>query len=118
MNGIVATNYIPYQASIRVSIRDYARFGRGHTCGAVLVKSQTALSAAHCLMDGENLRTPFDIHVVFGSLNRYIHTQDSRIGHVERIIVHPRYSRFQSFADDIGIVIVSIVDRWSFEVDF
>lgn len=100
-----------------MSIRDYARFGRGHTCGAVLVKSQTALTAAHCLMDGDKFRTPFDIHVVFGTLNRYVHTQDSRIEHVERIIVHPQYSRFQSFSDDIGIVIVSIIDRCSFKGD-
>lgn len=101
-----------------MSIRDYVRFGRGHTCGAVLIKSQTVVSAAHCLMDGEKFRTPFDIHVVFGSLNRYIYTQDTRIEHVERIIVHPEYSRFQSFSDDIGIVIVSIIDRCLFQDDF
>jgi secreted trypsin-like serine protease len=107
VNGIIASDFVPYQASIRVSVRDYARFGRGHTCGAVLVKSQTVLTAAHCLMSGESYRTPFDIHVVFGSLNRYTYTKDTRIEHVERIIVHPEYQRFDSFAHDIGIVLVS-----------
>lgn len=29
VNGIAASNYIPYQASVRVSVRDHARFGRG-----------------------------------------------------------------------------------------
>lgn len=106
MNGFPASHLIPYQASVRVSIRDYTRFGRGHTCGAVLVKSRTVLTAAHCCMDDSVYRTPFDIHIVFGSLNRYIHTRETRIGHVERIIVHPEYSRGESFAHDIGIVIV------------
>lgn len=107
MNGITAQNYIPYQASIRVSVRDYLRFGRGHTCGGVLIKSQTVLTAAHCLMDGFDYRTPLDIHVVFGSLNRFTFTQETVIGHVERIIVHPEYLRTFSFAHDIGVVIVS-----------
>jgi hypothetical protein len=63
-------------------------------------------------MDGEKYRTIFDIHIVLGTLNRYKFTQDStKIVHVERIIVHPQYSRFESFAHDIGIVIVSIIDR-------
>jgi trypsin len=89
-----------------VSVRDFARFGRGHTCGGVLIESKTVLTAAHCLMDGESYRTPMDIHVVFGSINRYHHTENTVIRHVERIIVHPEYSRFESFAHDIGIVIV------------
>ena len=108
MNGITTQNYIPYQASIRVSIRDYSRFGRGHTCGGVLVSSKTVLTAAHCCMDESVYRTPFDIHVVFGSLNRYINTKETQIRHVERIIVHPQYRRFDSFSHDIGIVIVRI----------
>lgn len=107
VNGITASDFVLYQASIRVSIRDYARFGRGHTCGGVLVSSRTTLTAAHCCMDGDSYRTPFDIHVVFGSLNRYIHKSETQIGHVERIIVHPEYRRFESFTHDIGIVIVS-----------
>lgn len=108
VNGIRALEFVPYQASVRVSIRDYARFGRGHTCGGVLVNTRTALSAGHCLMDGDSHRTPFDIHIVLGSLNRYKHTRDTRIEHVERIIVHPEYRRFESFAHDIGILIVRI----------
>lgn len=35
VNGIAASDYIPYQASVRVSIRDLARFGRGKTFKAV-----------------------------------------------------------------------------------
>ena len=29
VNGVEASNFIPYQASIRVAIRDQSRFGRG-----------------------------------------------------------------------------------------
>jgi hypothetical protein len=29
VNGVEAKNFIPYQASIRVTIRDQSRFGRG-----------------------------------------------------------------------------------------
>lgn len=29
VNGVEAENFIPYQASIRVTIRDQSRFGRG-----------------------------------------------------------------------------------------
>lgn len=29
VNGVEATDFIPYQCSVRVAIRDYARFGRG-----------------------------------------------------------------------------------------
>lgn len=59
-------------------------------------------------MDGDSYRTVFDIHVVLGSLNRYKFTQESKIEHVERIIVHPQYRRYESFADDIGILIVTL----------
>lgn len=107
MNGVSAENYIPYQASIRVSVRDYLRFGRGHTCGGVIIKSRTVITAAHCLMDGLSYRRVFDIHVVFGLLNRLTFTQDTGIGYVEEIIVHPLYERSESFAHDIGLIIVS-----------
>lgn len=29
MNGVEATDFIPYQTSIRVTVRDLARFGQG-----------------------------------------------------------------------------------------
>lgn len=57
-------------------------------------------------MNGERFRTVFDIHVVLGSLNRYQFTEETVIMHVDNIIVHPEYSRFESFAHDIGILIV------------
>lgn len=38
VNGVTANKIIPYQASLRVSIRDRVLFGRGHTCGAVLIR--------------------------------------------------------------------------------
>lgn len=107
VNGRTAEHHIPYQVSLRVSVRDNLRIGRGHTCGGVLVKSRTVVTAAHCLMDGQYAyRTPFDIHVVFGSLNRFIYTRDTVIGYVERVIIHPEYQRVESFDHDIGMVIV------------
>lgn len=84
----------------------------GHTCGCVLIARRTAITAAHCLFDGTRVRNAFDLRVVFGSLNRHAFTQNTVIRPAERIIVHPKYLRGESFANDIGLVIVS-----SFKID-
>lgn len=43
VNGVEARNFIPYQASVRVSIRDYARFGRGEWSRKELALSRATI---------------------------------------------------------------------------
>lgn len=107
VNGVQAVNFIPFQASVRVAIRDQSRFGRGHTCGGVLISRQTVTTAAHCLFDGLRPRNAFDLRVVLGSLNRFTYTDETVIRTAEKIIIHPEYRRGESFAHDIGLIIVS-----------
>jgi len=107
VNGVVASSEIPYQASVRVTVRDYAIFGRGHTCGAVILSNRLVATAAHCLFVGTRQRNPFDVHVVMGVLNRFVQSENAVIRHVDRVIVHPEYQRFQSFEHDIGLLVVS-----------
>lgn len=108
VNGVTASNIIPYQASLRVSIRDRASFGRGHTCGAVLISDRVLLTAAHCLYDGNSLRSAFDLRIVLASLNRYHYSSETIVRPLKRIIVHPEYRRGQGLRHDIGILFVSI----------
>lgn len=111
---------------MRVIVRDQVRFGQGwclflyimnyvvevyidclgHTCGGVLISRRTVATAAHCLFDGTRRRNAFDVRVIFGSLNRYVYTEETVIRTVEKIIVHPDYVRGGNFAHDIGLIIV------------
>lgn len=47
------------------------------------------------------------MRVVLGSINRFIHTKETVIVPAKKIIVHPDYRRGESFANDIGLIIVS-----------
>lgn len=40
----------PWQASLRY-VPNELTFGRGHYCGGILIKNNTILTAAHCLVD-------------------------------------------------------------------
>lgn len=64
-------------------------------------------TAAHCLFSGNNQRNAFDLRIVLGSLDRHVFTRETVIRPAERIIVHPEYRRGESFAHDIGLIIVS-----------
>lgn len=54
------------------------------------------------------LRNAFDLRVILGSLNRFEYTRETVIRTAERIIVHPDYKRGESFAHDIGLIIVRL----------
>lgn len=113
VNGETARQIIPYQASLRVSIRDRASFGRGHTCGAVLITDRVLLTAAHCLYDDAQLRTAFDLRVALASLNRNHYSAETIVRPLRRIVVHPEYRRSQSVRHDIGILFVSLSETFA-----
>lgn len=76
-----------------------------------MISRRTVTTAAHCLFDGPRRRNAFDLRVVLGSINRFHYTRETVIRPVEEIIIYPGYRRGESFAHDIGLLIVGFKFR-------
>ncbi|KAG8193237.1 hypothetical protein JTE90_005584 [Oedothorax gibbosus] len=73
----------PWQGSLR-------RRGRGHVCGAVLVRDQWALTAAHCFTGFKNTSL-WTIH--FGKYYKESNEPTEQVRYIRQILIHPRYSK-------------------------
>ncbi|EAT42907.1 AAEL005616-PA [Aedes aegypti] len=89
----VEVTQFPYQ----LSLRSYDN----HICGASIISTYWALTAAHCVFPQRELRT---ITLVAGASDRL---QGGRIQNVTRIVVHPEYNP-ATFDNDVAVLRVKI----------
>lgn len=93
INGVEITGDLaPWQLSLKT------RFGT-HFCGAVLIKEDVALTAAHCV-SGSSLRN-INIHgdSSSGELSRV-----KRISRASKVVIHPNFNPNNFTAHDIAIL--------------
>ncbi|XP_034480167.1 salivary plasminogen activator beta-like [Drosophila innubila] len=102
--GIIPDNakFVRNLVSIRtMEFIEYA--GDNHFCTGVIISSKTILTAAHCVTDSHNsVMHPRGLLIVFGNLFRLGKYERSDTRRVEKIVVHPQYSRFKKY--DVAIL--------------
>jgi secreted trypsin-like serine protease len=93
INGVeIQGDQAPWQLSLKT------RFGT-HFCGAVLIKEDVALTAAHCV-SGSSLRNI----IVYGDSSTGELKRVKRISRVSKVVIHPNFNPNNFTAHDIAIV--------------
>jgi len=81
---------IPWQGSLQY--RPNANYYYSHTCGASLVSSRWAVTAAHCVVDKSNTpNLPSQMSVIFGANNFETNDGNPERYEVAQIIIHESY---------------------------
>lgn len=69
-------------------------------CGGTLIDSRHVLTAAHCI----HVQNPAEITIRAGIHDKLINGNTIQVKQVERIFIHPNYSRTTSIENDIAIL--------------
>lgn len=93
----------PYQVSFEY--HDWY-YGSQHICGATIVNSHWIITAAHCIVDGNN---PSSYRVVVGRQNLKHMEAKTKRHTIKRVIVHPKWTgdREQEMSNDMALIQVN-----------
>lgn len=92
---------LPWQAALRFKeVQEIDGFLISHYCGAVLIDSRWALSAAHCFHDKE----ASDFYVRLGDLHNDLDEGNEQDFDIERLFVHEEYTNQPSHRNDVALI--------------
>lgn len=105
INALVGGSSVSQQnsrfvASVRLRSFEKHRFGSGYICTATVISTWNILTSASCV----NQVPVNDLSVVMGNNNRNSETLRTVITNVQRVFIHPNFTRYNSLANNLAVL--------------